>query len=132
MAKSTEATQRRVYVLPTELVNRIVEFQNEKKLPSEVEAARRLLDEALKHRDTDATIIRRFLSRLENIRIPSEVAKDVLVGHPLVTNIQFSRDSVTFDLKGFGTFQINEVGTVLEKTGSSQFDWKKWEDEVAF
>lgn len=132
MANPKESAQRRVYVLPTELVDRIVAFQNEKGLPSEVEAARRLLDEALKTRDTDETIIKRFLSRLKDIRIPSEVAKDVLVGHPLVTNIQFARDSVIFDLKGYGTFSIDDRSNVRQKIGNSPLDWRDWSDEIPF
>jgi hypothetical protein len=94
-----EKTQRRVYVLPTELVERIVAYQNEVGLSSEVEAARRLLDGALKSRDTFSTLIARFRSRLAETRIPSEIAKDVLVGHPLVDRISFRDDRIEFVMK---------------------------------
>lgn len=126
MANEKEKTQRRVYVLPTELVERIVAFQEEKNFPSEVEAVRRLLDEALKHRDTEETIIRRFLSRLEGLRIPSEIAKDVLVGHPLITDIQFGRASVTFSIKGFGKFRIHDDGTAEKEWTAGK--WSDWQD----
>ena len=128
MAGGKEPTQRRVYVLPSELVDRIVEFQTEKGLPSEVEAVRRLLDEALKHRDTESTVIRRFLSRLDNIRITSEVARDVLVGHPLITEVSFGRDNVTFSMKGYGKFRIYEDKTVKEDWNGN---WRDW-DEIPF
>jgi hypothetical protein len=94
-----EKTQRRVYVLPAELVERIVAFQNEVGLTSEVEAARRLLDGALKSRDTYSTLIARFRSRLTETRIPAEIAKDVLVGHPLVDRISFRDDHIEFVMK---------------------------------
>jgi hypothetical protein len=94
-----EKTQRRVYVLPAELVERIVAFQNEVGLTSEVEAARRLLDGALKSRDTHSTLIARFRSRLTETRIPAEIAKDVLVGHPLVDRISFRDDRIEFAMK---------------------------------
>jgi hypothetical protein len=94
-----EKTQRRVYVLPAELVERIVAFQNEVGLTSEVEAARRLLDGALKSRDTYSTLITRFRSRLTETRIPAEIAKDVLVGHPLVDRISFRDDRIEFVMK---------------------------------
>ncbi|NRB16876.1 MAG: hypothetical protein HRU33_04690 [Rhodobacteraceae bacterium] len=80
----TPTTKRRVYDLPTELVERIVEFQKDKGLPSEVEAARRLLDQALKSRDSRETLVGRFLSKLVPGSEPSDSAATVLVGHPLV------------------------------------------------
>jgi len=99
MTTGKEKTQRRVYVLPAELVERIVAYQNELGLGSEVEAARRLLDGALKSRDTYSTLIARFRSRLSETKIPAEIAKDVLVGHPLVLRISFSDDRIEFAMK---------------------------------
>ncbi|WP_137392265.1 hypothetical protein [Rhodoligotrophos defluvii] len=125
MAPSKEQTQRRVYVLPTELVDRIVAFQAEKGFPSEVEAVRKLLDEALKSRDTDKTIIRRFLYRLEKLRLPTEVAKDVLVGHPLVTDLSFGRDHIKFTISGYGVYRISELGQV-DYYSSSHKRWDPW------
>lgn len=134
MAKDKQETQRRVYVLPSELVDRIIAFQEEKRYPSEVEAVRRLLDEALLHRDTEATIIKRFQSRLHNLRMPSEVAKEVLVGHPLITDISFGRDSVTFTVKGFGKFMINENGIAKEYNSYAKEwqDWSEFGDDIPF
>ena len=106
MPDGKEKTQRRVYVLPEELVERIVAFQNETGLSSEVEAARRLLDGALKSRDTYKTILTRFLSRLAQTRITSEIAKDVLVGHPLVVQIGFREDRIEFRMTDGKTVTI--------------------------
>jgi hypothetical protein len=99
MSNGKEKTQRRVYVLPTELVDRVLAFQIEVGLNSEVEAARRLLDDALKSRDTFKTLVTRFVSRLKETRIPAEVAKDVLVGHPLVQRIQFNDGQIEFGMR---------------------------------
>jgi hypothetical protein len=99
MANGKEKTQRRVYVLPAELVERILAFQMEVGLSSEVEAARRLLDDALKSRDTFRTLVTRFVSRLKETRIPAEIAKDVLVGHPLVQRINFKDGQIEFGMK---------------------------------
>ncbi|MBK3745378.1 hypothetical protein G3A39_40135 [Paraburkholderia aspalathi] len=109
MSKEKEATQRGVYVLPTELVERIVAFQSEKGYPSEVEAARKLLDEALKSRDDEYRIIRRFQERLQNLRMPAEVAKDVLVGPPFILDISFDNDHVDFTVKGRGKYRIKQT-----------------------
>lgn len=106
-------TQRRVYALPADLVERIVEFQKEKGYPSEVEAARRLLDDALKSRDTVDKIISRFMTRLGSLRITTEVAKDVLVGHPLIKSMSFGQDSVSFLMKDDDwQVSINDKGNV--------------------
>lgn len=113
MANDKATTQRRVYVLPNELVDRIVEFQKDKGYPSEVEAVRKLLDEALLHRDNDTTIIERFKTRLKQLRMPSEVAKDVLVGHPLVEEIGFERDAISFSVRGYNRYRIDTDGDVF-------------------
>lgn len=100
--------KRRVYDLPTELVERISAFQRERNLPSEVEAARRLLDMALKSRDTLESLIGRFLKVLESSPEPSDAAALVLVGHPLVKGVQFLEDSISFNFQK-GTDDAIEV-----------------------
>lgn len=133
--KEKDKGQRRVYVLPTELVNRIVAFQEEKNYPSEVEAVRKLLDEALLHRDTAATIIQRFKSRLETLRMPAEVAKDVLVGHPLVSDITFTRDGIIFTLHDNDQYMITESGATSVKRAMSNrwLEWSaKYDDDIPF
>lgn len=120
------ATIRKIYVLPRELVERIASFQEDKKLPSEVEAVRRLLDEALKYRDTPDLIIERFKERLKSDGIPSSVARDVLVGHPLVKNIgQEELDAVTFTMKDDRMFRIWSNGHSEEKDHRHN-DW--WDE----
>ena len=115
-----EKTQRRVYVLPAELVDRIVAFQNEVGLGSEVEAVRRLLDGALKSRDTYTTLITRFRSRLAETRIPAEIAKDVLVGHPLVERIAFRDDRIEFEMKEGLSVTISIDGKYQVVDGNNQ------------
>lgn len=112
MAGDKEKTQRRVYVLPTELVDRIVAYQNEMGLQSEVEAVRRLLDDALKSRDDWRSIARRFKDRLSETRVLSDIAKDVLMGHPLVTQINMHGDAIQFLLKTGESVTIHSVGVV--------------------
>lgn len=87
-------SRRRVYDLPVELVDRVVDFQKERALPSEVEAVRRLLDQALKSRDTIESVVVRYLSALHDSD-SAEAAKLVLVGHPLVTQLTFSNEEVS-------------------------------------
>src|SRR5215204_162842 len=100
MGGSTKDTgqQRRVYVLPTELVERIVSYQRELGFTSEVEAARRLLEDALKSRDTHLTIIPRLLARYSQVRSMRDAAREVLVDHPLVKSISFPPEGLEFSL----------------------------------
>lgn len=128
--QTRDKAQRRVYVLPAELVERIVAFQQEKNYPSEVEAVRKLLDEALLHRDTADTIINRFRERLRNLRMPAEIAKDVLVGHPLVSNISFGTGHISFTLPGNEQFSIFEDGEVQRRVGTSwELHSRNFQDE---
>lgn len=91
------STKRRAYDLPNELVERVVEFQKAKGLPSEVEAVRRLLDMALKGRDTIETLVGRYLAALSVPGTePGEAAGLVLSGHPLVRQIAFEDDGIEF------------------------------------
>ncbi|TPM33717.1 hypothetical protein FJ955_02960 [Mesorhizobium sp. B2-2-2] len=111
MAADKESTMRRVYVLPTELVDRITSFQADMKLQSEVEAARRLLDEALKQRDDAEAITRRFLERLKDTRMMSDIAKDVLVGHPLINQIKINASSISFGMTTGDQVTVFQDGT---------------------
>jgi hypothetical protein len=111
-ASTASETQRRVYALPIELVERIVEFQKSKGFSSEVEAVRRLLDDALKSRDDLERIVSRFLGKLRHLRIASEVAKDVLVGHPLIESMSFAKDAVSFRMRDGWSASITDAGYV--------------------
>lgn len=104
--------QRRVYVLPNELVERISEYQQEMGLSSEVEAVRRLLDDALKSRDDWMKIAKRFQSKLRETRFLTDVARDVLIGHPLVHNIGIKGNSISFELLTGESLVASDTGEV--------------------
>lgn len=128
-------TIRKIYVLPRELADRITAFQKEKKLPSEVEAVRRLLDEALLHRDNPYTLLTRFKERLKSDAMPSSVAKDLLVGHPLITGLGFpSFEEVTFVMKGHGEFSINSEGATFRfvKARNAWESYDVFDDDIPF
>ncbi len=114
---------RRVYVLPAELVDRIEAFQVQQGFSSEVEAVRRLLDEALMSRDTPFTIVARFQERLKITPYLPDVAKDILVGHPLITHIdQSEKDAVAFTIKDVGEYKIDWSGRASVLTDVDDFD----------
>ncbi len=124
----TPKTQRRAYVLPTELVERIEIFQREKGFTSEVEAVRRLLDDALKSRDTLEMIVKRFLDKFRTLKILSEVVKEVLVGHPLIESIHFSdEENIRFTMKdGLDVLISNNGEIYTSPSDGPEGDYHKW------
>ncbi|MBN8292815.1 hypothetical protein JI664_12645 [Rhodobacter sp. NTK016B] len=119
------STVRKVYVFPKDLADRISAFQKAKKLPSEVEAVRRLLDEALLHRDNDDLLLERLVARLNSDGMVTSAAKDVLVGHPLVASISFpSIDAVEFRMKNGAEYKVYDDGRVFEVDAGV---WRKYE-----
>ena len=130
MASEKEKGQRRVYVLPAELLERVLAFQKETGLPSEVEAVRRLLDDALKSRDTYTTIAERFQAKLKEVRIMSDAVADVLARHPLISMISYmDDDKVQFKLRNgiCVTFSKDARYEAWDENGNRLLD-----DEVPF
>jgi hypothetical protein len=120
VATEREKGQRRVYVLPSELVDRIVAYQKEMGIQSEVEAARRLLDEALKSRDTWRAITQRVLDRLKETRDLREISAEVLISHPLVTAVNLDPSGVKFQLKSGESIDVDTKGSVIAMDASGE------------
>lgn len=99
-------TERRVYVLPKELLDRMRAYQSENNIPSEVEVARKLLDEALQARDTLDSIMIKVRDAYESERDLRMVAKNVLSGHLLVKRLIIDDNYIKFGLKN------GEAGTL--------------------
>ena len=102
---------RRVYMLPSDLVERVVQYQQDMKLPSEVEAVRRLLDDALQVREDWKSVTHRFLTRIITNAVLSDVAKDILVGHPLIKSIDFGNRTITFTTTSGEVVTVSSDGT---------------------
>ena len=105
-----EATERCVYVLPTELRERIRAYQASNGIPSEVEAARRLLDSALQMGDTITDILNKLFIKYTEERDLRVLARDVLVGHALVQEIAIGDFTLEFKLKDGSKGSFNKKG----------------------
>jgi hypothetical protein len=123
MAATNDDTMRRVYVLPVDLVERIAAFQKDRGYNSEVEAVRKLLDDALRMRETPDDVVTRFLERLSVLREPSEVAREIAAGHPAVSDIGFGEDEIQLWFKGRKglSAKINAAGEV--QVHQDAVDW---------
>ena len=120
-----EETERRVYVLPTELVARIRAYQTSENISSEVEAARRLLDAALQRRDTLMDVLNKLKAKFaeeKNFRI---LASQILTGHALVKSVHFGEGELSFHFSDDERGMIDKQGKIYTG-GNSYNDW----DEV--
>ncbi|WP_139221071.1 hypothetical protein [Methylobacterium brachiatum] len=106
-----EETVRKVYVLPTELVERINLYKEQHHLDSEVEAVRRLLDIALLHRDSTISILGKMLSRFKTEKDLRVLARDILSTHPLVDSINYFPGALTFSVKDDQKAAFDRQGT---------------------
>lgn len=111
MSDNKEKTQRRVYALPTELVDRILSYQKEMGLASEVEAARRLLDFALQNRDTVERLLVRLGQRFSEEKDLRVLASEILMPHVLVRQVSFNEQGwLTFEMHDKSSGAINQKG----------------------
>ncbi len=118
-----ETTERRVYVLPTEQLERIRAYQADNGISSEVEAVRRLLDVSLQLRDTVPDLLRKLKSRFSDERDLRVLARDILALHPLVINVRFDDRAVSFSFADEDHGRIDTLGqTYRSGTGHSD-DW---------
>lgn len=102
-----------MYVLPAELVQRVEDYKNDVGVSSDDEAVRRLIDDALKHRDTFVTITDRLVSKLSALKSLREAAGYVLANHPLVKSITFNSNNVNFILSNDYSIEVYNDGIAV-------------------
>lgn len=123
-----DGTERRVYNLPAPLLQRLRAYQVSQAIPSEVEAARRLLDYALQMRDTVFNILQTLEARFNDERDLRVLAGDVLTKHTLVTQVHFEDDSASFTLKNDEQGRIMENGDLYYRKASDDHDyWRAYQ-----
>lgn len=113
-----DGMERRVYVLPTELLERLRAYQAANGIASEVEAARRLLDSALQMRDSIQDVLNKLAARYREEQDLRVLARDVLVTHPLVQDISITDEEMTFKLRNAWQGMIkNDGGLFIANPG---------------
>ncbi len=105
--------ERKVWMLPADLSDRIKAYQQANGIASEVEAARRLLDSALQMRDTVEDILNTLRARHGDEKDLRMLARDVLTNHVLVTEISFSDNELTFGLRNGDYGSLNKKGEMF-------------------
>lgn len=119
-------TERKIYVLPTEQVERIRAYQTASGITSEVEAVRRLLDTALEMRDTVFDLLNKMKAHFANEKDLRVIARDVLAGHSRVTSIGYGDNEITFTLGPEQRGRMDSRGRIFVNGDYGPDDW----DEV--
>lgn len=117
-----DGMERKVYLLPEDLVERVKSYQAECGLPSEVEAVRRLLSEALQARDSIDDIMKQVRAQFQKDRDLRSVARDVLSGHILVKKLDIEDHEIRFGLRNMDAGKITRKGE-METGGLSDDGW---------
>lgn len=125
MASPTDDAQRKIYVLPKELVERIVNFQKSRRYPSEVEAVRHLLNKGLVFCQTPDELMLEVFSCLINNKSTESIVNGLLVGHPLVASLTIQKNGYFFTLENGDEYKINKNKAVLMKKKPNG-DWVAW------
>lgn len=119
-----DTIERRVYNLPADLLERLRAYQVSQGIPSEVEAARRLLHTALQMRDSVTDILSTVDAKLADEKDLRVLAGDVLSKHILVDRIRFGKGLVVFVMENGDRGMIQESGTLFyANSGDRDDDW---------
>lgn len=116
-----EGMERKVYLLPAELVERLRAYQVSQGIASEVEAARRLLDGALQMRDTVDDLLVKLKARFVQERDLRALNREVLAAHPLITRIEIDDASISFIMKTSESGRIDAMGRIFKGDGSGDY-----------
>lgn len=122
--RSDDDTERRIHVLPKELLERVRAYQADNGISSEVEAVRRLLDMALQMRDTLDDVLRKLKLKLPEERDLRVLARDILWSHPKITGVRFGDGDLTFDFSDGSSGRIDQNGRLyIQHSGDSYDNW---------
>lgn len=116
--------ERRVHIIPSELMARVRSFQSDHGIATEVEAIRRLLDRALQHRETGNDIMAKLKDRFGKERNLRVLAREVIAAHSLVTSMTFRDNEMEFDLADGTRGMIRDDGALFKAAGDG--DWEIW------
>lgn len=123
------ATERRIHVLPVELLERVRSYQNDNAIASEVEAVRRLLSEALQARDSIDDLMKQVRAQFKKDRDFRTLARDVLSSHILVKRMEIADLDLRFVMRNGDSGKIDRQGKT--QTGQADeegntYNWSDW------
>ena len=125
MAK--DDSERRIHVLPKELLDRVRAFQSDQGIASEVEAVRRLLDSALQARDDVYSLLIKLRQAFKSERDLRILAKEILISHTLVTSVSFEDGELVFRVGTEDRGKIDRQGRTFFDTDPTSHiaEWRE-------
>ena len=121
-----DATERRVYNLPSSLLERLRAYQTSQGIPSETEAARRLLDTALQLRDNVHNLLAMLEQRYGDEKDLRVLAADILIKHALVKSVEVGDSNVSFTMRDGDRGMITSVGDIyFQDIDMQSDDWSQ-------
>ena len=133
MASPTDDAQRKIYVLPKELADRIVKFQRRHRYPSEVEAVRYLLNKALLFSQTPNELMTDVYFCLKKAKDDAKaienIVKDLLMGHPLVSILSIQKNGYFITLENEEEYKISR-NKPLPMQNKENGKWSNWKPSI--
>jgi hypothetical protein len=120
--------ERRIYILPPELMERIKAYQARNGITAEVEAVRRLLDMALQMNDSVQDILRKLQERQKEEKDPRILIRDVLATHTLVEEMSLFEGGIKFRMRDNMWGKLTREGRGLYGEGDNEGYVHRWND----
>ena len=122
-----EATERRVYNLPTDLLERLRAYQASQGIVSEIEAVRRLLHNGLQMRETVQDILATLEAKYADEKDLRVLAGEVLSKHILVEKIAFEKGAIVFHMENGTRGRMESGGNLyFAEANDRDDDWSSY------
>ena len=123
VTEKKDATERRVYNLPADLLERLRAYQTSQGITSEAEAARRLLDLALQMRDTVMDILNTLEAKFAEEKDLRVLASEIVMKHALVETVTVKEGEIIFQLTNGERGRITHAGIMFYSNTAFGDDW---------
>ena len=122
-----EATERRVYNLPMDLLERLRAYQASQGIVSEIEAVRRLLHNGLQMRETNKDVLATLDTKYADEKDLRVLAGEVLSKHILVESIKFEKGAVVFQMEDGTRGRMEDGGKLyFADANDRDDDWSSY------
>lgn len=110
-------------LLPPAMVWRVARFRRSQNLPSNEEAAKRLIKFALEERESTKDILEKLHESFKNERDLRLLARDVIASHGAITNIKYAKDYIWFETTSNESGAIDKKGTLYFSEDGRDWDY---------
>lgn len=109
-------------LLPPEMVWRVSRYSIVSGLPSDEEAAKRLIKFALEEKESTQDILEKLYESFETEKDLRLLTKDIIASHNATTNIKYGKDYVWFETKSGESGAIDSRGKLYFSEHGNEWD----------